>query len=141
MSSLSSLKNAFSAKKNFTQRANVVNNSISNEIEINSTKKKTIGTINANKKTRTTTTKNITQTSKTKMTMTNTRFISSSILIFWRLWTSCLAKLFIKFWTRFAFSITYEIGRRLSRTRSFRNSFVWMISTNRQRRLNKILWE
>ncbi len=61
-----------SATKNFTRRASVASNSISSEIAINATRKKTIETTNVNKKTTTitTTTKNIIRTLMIRMTST-----------------------------------------------------------------------
>jgi hypothetical protein len=109
------------AKKDITQRTSIANNSISNEIAINSTKNEMIETTNANEIT-TTTTKDSIQKSMTKKK--NTRFTSSSISRFWRLWALCLVTSRIEFWTQFAFNTTYETNRRSFFTRFSRNSFL-----------------
>jgi hypothetical protein len=121
-SSLSSSKCALSATKNIIRWANVVNNLISNEIVINSTKNETIKTTNANKKTITTTTKNSIRKSITKKK--STKFTSSLISRFWRSWTLYFVKSRIKFWTRSAFNIMYETNQRSFFTRRSRNSFL-----------------
>jgi hypothetical protein len=58
----------------------IASKTITNEIVINSTKEKTIETINASEKMITTTTKNLIRNSMTRMT--STRFTSSSVLRF-----------------------------------------------------------
>jgi hypothetical protein len=122
ISSSSSSRCVLSAKRNITRWMSIVNNSISNEIVINSTKDEMIKTTNANEKTTTTTTKNLIRKSMTKEK--STKFTSSSILKFWRSWALCLVKSHIEFRTRFIFSTTYETNRRSFFTRFFRNSFL-----------------
>ncbi len=116
--SLSSLlKCALFAKKNIIQRTIIINNLISNEIMINSTKNEIIKTANANKITMTT--NDLIRKSMTKKK--STKFTSSSILKFWRSWTLCFVKSCIKFWTRFIFNTMYKINRRSFFTRRSRN--------------------
>jgi hypothetical protein len=103
------VKRCIICEKNIIQRTSIVNNSISSEIVINSTKKKTNETINASKK-------------KTTMTKKKrTKFTSSLLSRFWRSWAYCFVKSRIEFWTRSVFNTTYETNRRSFFTRRFRN--------------------
>jgi hypothetical protein len=121
-SSSSSSRCVLFAKKNITRRMSIVNNSISNEIAINSTKNETIETTNASEKMTTTTTKNSIRKSMTKKK--SIKFTSSSVSRSWRSWALCLVTSRIEFWTRSVFNTTYETDRRSSFTRRFRNSFL-----------------
>jgi hypothetical protein len=119
-SSSSSSRCVLFAKRNITRRANIASSSISNKIAINSTRNETIETTNANEKTTTTMTKDSIRKSMTKKR--NTKFTSLLMSRSWWSWALCLVTSRIEFWTRSALNTTYEINRRSSFTRFYRNS-------------------